>query len=143
MTEWDDVAVVPVAGQRFVELPASGWGAFVGYAAGIGRMVRCADVAARQTVTSVHDRTGRLVAVESRPSTPEERTGVEDDIDEYLALIGIPPRPRSFLWFLLLPDRLAEQDFWAAIFAKWRHGGQPTADWLPDLRRIVEPLYET
>lgn len=50
-----------------------------------------------------------------RPRTVAEQAIVDDDIDSYLANAGLPPRPRRYTWYLLLPGRTSAARLLKAI----------------------------
>ena len=135
---------IDIAGATYIELPESGWGALVGYVAGVKRMLRCQDKWIHFTTSVSYYRDG-TVRRDTRPSGSDERAEVFDDIDDYLAEVGIVPRPRGFRWFLRLPTNVATADqFWEKVNGEWTRVGRdgaPTAEWKTLLGSIIEPLY--
>jgi hypothetical protein len=103
MTGWDDVATVPGPGPAgHVELPENGWGALVGWAAGVERLVRCPDRLDRHA-TRITTTSGTGTGTYERTRTAAEQAEVDADINEYLAQAGAPPRPSGYRWFLHVP----------------------------------------
>ena len=129
---WSDVVELPaadvpdrvtesvpgdLAGGRYVELPESGWGALIGWAAGPVNLLRTADRLDRH-ITVTTSRYGAEVTVTSSARTPAEQTAVDDDINEYLDAAGVPPRESGQRWLIRLPPGFADGDaFFSAIGA--------------------------
>lgn len=48
--------------------------------------------------------------------TEAEIEEMEDDIDHYLSVSGLPSRPHGYRWFLRLPSGIKdENDFWSRL----------------------------
>jgi hypothetical protein len=121
---WDDVpplATDPSASPNvggtdggYLELPESGWGALVGWSAGIARLARYPDRADLHTTTTTTVGPGGEEH-ESRPRSADEQAQVDTDIDDYLGDAGIPARPRGYRWFLRPPPGWGADRFWDAL----------------------------
>ena len=144
---WDDVQVSPeapltAAGDR-VELPESGWGALVGWTAGLDRMVRCLDRLDRHmTVVTTTSPAGD--DRQTRPRTAAEQADLDADINTYLRDAGIPARPSGYRWFLRLPPGYGEGRFWNELHESLNR--EPTAATHPadiayQVRKILQDIY--
>ncbi|WP_338112569.1 DUF5956 family protein [Paenarthrobacter ilicis] len=104
--------------QDWIVATENGWGALVLWAAGPDHSARVrAAPGPRYGVMSRRLPEG---GEESRPYklTAADLSLIDDDIDEYLAEAGIPPRPRGFDWYIQRPSIVGVDDeaFWAEIW---------------------------
>ncbi|SCE91680.1 DUF5956 family protein [Micromonospora mirobrigensis] len=121
---WIDVPLSaeapPAATGEYVELPASGWGALVGWAAGPAKLVRVPErPEAHTTVMTTSGPAGDRHR--RRPRTEAEQVELDGDIDIYLRDGGIPARPAGYRWFLRLPAGYHEDEFWSELHEALNH----------------------
>jgi hypothetical protein len=86
---------------------------------GVPKRARARLNSADCTTTIVHERDGRKW-FESKPRSEDDQRSIDDDIDEYLAAAGLPPRPRGFRWFIEVPPGVPNADeFWRRIVGRF------------------------
>lgn len=98
---WNDVSVqAPEPGWEL--LPENGWFALIGWAAGASNL--------RRAPGSDEGRTARVTLIERgvehnylEPFSPEDRAGVEESTNGYLAEARVPARPAGYDWYLRVP----------------------------------------
>lgn len=117
--EIDDRGFERIDGRPYIELSENGWGAVIAAVAEPHRVRRGALAIADYTTTIVHERDGRKSS-ESKPRSEDDQRSIDDDIDEYLAAAGLPPRPRGFRWFIEVPPGVPNADeFWRRIVGRF------------------------
>jgi hypothetical protein len=139
-TETPQTTTDEVAG--WIELPESGWGALVGWAAGGSRLRRVPDhPGAHATVVSTGD--GRSW---TQPRSGAEQAGVDADIAGYLADAGVAARPAGYRWYLRPPTRATDPDeFWARVndgVERLAPGAAHPAELRPILELVLAEIYE-
>ncbi|MFF3855700.1 DUF5956 family protein [Micromonospora sp. NPDC002575] len=139
---WHDAPLSPAppAGDDYIELPESGWGALVGWCAGPARLIRVPD--------RVEAHTTRVVCISpagkeqySRPRTREEQDEIDVDIDVYLRECGVPGRPAGYRWFLRLPSGYKGDRLWAEVGEAQTSSAIHPADVAPRMAEIVARVY--
>jgi hypothetical protein len=100
--DWDRVAE-PTTEEGWVALPENGWGAIIAAAAG-ERLVGRRPVDRTDFRTRITARTGRRVRAWTEPRTVDDQASIDEGVDEYLALAGLPGRPAGYAWYLRRPD---------------------------------------
>ena len=90
---WSDVQESEPSAS-WLDLPENGWGALIGWAAGLDNLRRRPSSDAGRTITGYTERGGKQQPFEE-PFTAADRQGIDDDIDRYLRDAGLPPRPRA------------------------------------------------
>ena len=98
MTRWEDFPVTTQAASHS-PLPESGWGALVAWIAGPERTLRVTDTSRSIRTVRVRTDTAEGKATKQEPITLDELAELDDDVDDYLRVAGIPPRPRGSQWF--------------------------------------------
>lgn len=142
---WNDVPEAE-ASDSWAELTENGWGALIGWAAGKENLGRRRSSDAGRTVTGFTERRGVKQFFEE-PFTAADRQMVDDDIDEYLAEAGIPPRPRGYVWMIRVPEAYASpRDFMAAVdleILKAAGSLVYPAELRPVFEAVLRTFYET
>lgn len=93
---WDQMPLIAGA-SGYTQLPYTGWFLLLAWAAG-------------------PDRAGRIPGTfnDALPSkldlTAEDKQGIRDDTNAFLAAAGIPPVPPGYVWFLALPPGVDSGD---------------------------------
>lgn len=131
---------VHVAGSGYVELPESGYGALLAWAAGLRRVRRAADRLNHQTRVTVV--TGGDTTTYTRAHSTDEQDDVDNDIDSYLRDAGIPPRPPGYRWFVELPQGVTPDDLWEIVNTDLAASNAThPADVLAQVRTTLARLY--
>ncbi|WP_434739377.1 DUF5956 family protein [Micromonospora sp. SH-82] len=144
---WDDVELSPEApiepAGEYLELPESGWGALIGWTAGLARLVRCPDRPDRHiTVVTTSGPAGD--DHQARPRAAAEQTEIDADINAYLQDAGIPARLSGYRWFLRLPAGHGEDRFWSDVHESLNREHATTthpADIARHVRKILHEIY--
>lgn len=140
-TEVSETVPARVAGHDVVELPESGWGALLGWAAGPTRLYRVRDDPTRHTTVTTCHRAG-TTTVTTAPRTVNDQHGIDRDIDDYLTAAGAAPRPPGYRWFVRLPADHADGDaFFAAVDAATPPSARTPAEYRAALDDAVVKLY--
>ncbi|MEU5949573.1 DUF5956 family protein [Micromonospora sp. NPDC049460] len=146
---WDDVELSPevpiVPASNWLELPQSGWGALVGWVAGLTRLVRCPD-RPDQHVTTITTSSPTGTHYQVRPRSAAEQADLDADIDAYLRDAGIPARPSGYRWFLRLPAGYGENRFWNDVHESLNRehvAATHPADVARYVRKILHKIYGT
>lgn len=109
-----DDGVVLYAGQRYTELPESGWSGLVGRLAGAPRLLSCSDDLSAH-VTETTTQRGPVVFTAVTQRSADEQALVDEDINAYLDAASAEPRLPGRRWFVLLPDGISAEEFWEAM----------------------------
>jgi hypothetical protein len=117
---WSDFSVVdaapdPATHERLDDVT---WPLFVGWIAGPDWVVATPDRVRREPVVhSGAEAEDGTVVYRKVPFSAEDQDEIDDDLDRELRMVGLPPRPRGYDWYLRLD---AEQ---RRVFGN-RYGGQ-------------------
>lgn len=110
-------------GPLMLELPESGWGALVAWAAGPAHAFMRLDVGPVPPVKIEVNKKGRQTQRYQRSRTPADQVDIDDAIDAFLADAGVSPRPRGYRWFIRLPDAQPNANsFWTFINTRLAEG---------------------
>ena len=82
------------------QFPDNAWFAIFMWAAGPEWVIATTDRRTREPVREVREAVDGSLTFEDHPFTPSDQNGVDDDLDEELERVGIPPRPRGVDWYL-------------------------------------------
>ncbi|MFS8095779.1 hypothetical protein LFM09_01450 [Lentzea alba] len=138
MSSWDEAKVVEEVPAGYVELTENGFGAMVGWLAGMRNVVRLPDSPGLHTTRI----TGPDGARYERERSQEEQDVVDDDIDEYLRDCGLPHRPRGFQWFARLPEGVGADDFWPMIIGTTEGVGPHPSETAQAVRELLAARYQ-
>jgi hypothetical protein len=140
-TEVSETVPARVAGHAVVELPESGWGALLGWAAGPTRLYRVRDDPARHTTVTTCHRDGTTTAT-TAPRTVHDQHEIDRDIDDYLTAAGAAPRPPGYRWFVRLPAGHADgAAFFAAVHAATPRSARTPAEYRAAFDDALVHLY--
>lgn len=143
VTDWD---AVPDGGDGpgWVEVPESGWGMLAAWAAGTDNLRRRPlDDTGRQV--KVTTETAGVSETHLEPFTAGDRQIVDESIEDYLRVAGVPVPPRGFVWLMRLPPGIASDDDLSRQInggiAEAAPGAVHPADIAPVMEHIIDVLY--
>lgn len=88
----------------WAELEENGWGTLLAWAARPENTGRFPATDEGRTVRVECERGGVIAGPWLEAFTPEDRDGIEQDINFFITDAGVPARPRGFTWFLRVPS---------------------------------------
>lgn len=99
---WEDFPVADVRppSSTHWQLPDNAWFVLLMWAAGPRWVVSTNEQTTREPVRHVHEAPDGSLTYRDVPFTTVDQSGVDDDVDEDLARVGLPPRPRGRDWYL-------------------------------------------
>jgi hypothetical protein len=108
---WADFPVVELRPPSTThwQFPDAAWFAIFMWAAGPNRVVATKDQTTREPVRHVHANPDGSLVHRDVPFTSSDQSDVDDDLDEVLGHVGLPPRPRGFDWYLRIDSNQLER----------------------------------
>lgn len=141
---WDDVPE-GVQGDRWAELDDNGWGALIGWYAGVQNLRRQPVNDTARTILVTRTSVSGTAQTEE-PFSPADRALIDEEANSYLADAGVPPRPDGFTWFIHLPEQFpAWEDFRCAVteavYETAPEASHPS-EIAPAMRVVVQSYYQ-
>lgn len=100
----------------WIELTENGWGAIASWFAGPENVMREPMGKRTDLVRVTCEKADGNSTSGTETITEAEIEEMEDDIDHYLSVSGLPSRPHGYRWFLRLPSGIKdENDFWSRL----------------------------
>lgn len=142
---WECVDIAPSAPGVWAELAETGWDAVIAWSAGAENLGRLLSSDVGRTVSVVCTR-GGVVERSEEAFTEKDRQVVDEDVDEYLAAAGIPPRPRGYRWFLRVPSAYHSgdaflEDVYGAVISAESIGPAHPAQLRPIIETVIHRFY--
>lgn len=113
------------------------------WAAGPGWVVSTRDQTVREPVRQINDLPDGTRTYSELPFTALDQSEVDDDLDEILAHVGLPPRPRGYDWYLRID--LEQRDRIHQIGEQVEDSipiGIDGADYLPAVKAAMELMVQ-